>query len=250
MTRGNSRVLEPEAIESLEAARTVDQIVRKYLHILHAGFVETALNFSPEVGRVLEIGTGTGHILIQMAKHNPHLSMVGIDLSANMLAVARDNARRGGVADRIEFLVGDGKQLPFPPASFDAVLCHNVLHHLPDPLLLVAQIARVARADAAILIRDLLRPSRPLIPFLVHTVGLPYDRAMKAQFRASLKAALSKAEWAELFAKANVPGARLTRQFVTHTSLERKSLRAPREPVRVVSPPLAGLAKRFYVSHV
>jgi ubiquinone/menaquinone biosynthesis C-methylase UbiE len=241
------RILEPEAMDSLEAAYTYDHLTRKYLQILHAGFVETALNFCPEAGRVLEVGTGTGRILIEMAKYNPRLSLVGLELSANMLAVARENARREGVADRIAFLLADAKQMPFPSASFDAVLCHNMLHHLPDPLLLIAEVARIARPDAAILIRDLIRPPRLLIPLHVHILGLPYNQAMKAQYRDSLRAALSKAEWRELFARADIHASRLTRQFVTHITLQRKSARPRSSRVSLPAPLLLAVAKRFYI---
>jgi release factor glutamine methyltransferase len=57
--------------------------------------------------RILEIGTGSGAISIALAKELPSASLVATDLSAKALAVARENAFRNGVQERIQFLQGD-----------------------------------------------------------------------------------------------------------------------------------------------
>ena len=55
----------------------------------------------------LEVGTGSGAVVIALARELPEMRWVGIDLSAGALTVARDNARRHGVAERIHFIRGD-----------------------------------------------------------------------------------------------------------------------------------------------
>ncbi len=71
--------------------------------------VEAALAALPAGGSplVVDVGTGSGCIAIALAVERPRARVVGVDLSAAALEVARDNARRHGVADRVRFLRGD-----------------------------------------------------------------------------------------------------------------------------------------------
>jgi len=63
----SKRVLEPEAMMSLDEARNYDKLVVKYLQILHDGFVETVLNAVSDGSSILEVGTGSGRISIELA---------------------------------------------------------------------------------------------------------------------------------------------------------------------------------------
>ncbi|AFZ29632.1 phycobiliprotein asparagine N-methyltransferase [Gloeocapsa sp. PCC 7428] len=83
--------------------------------------------------RILDAGCGTGVGTEYLVHLNPKASVVGIDLSAGALAVARDRCARSG-ADRVEFhhlSLYDVAQLP---GEFDLINCVGVLHHLEDPI--------------------------------------------------------------------------------------------------------------------
>ncbi len=242
------RVLEPEVMLSLEEVRAYDGLVRKYLKILHFGFLETIINFAPEKGLFLDIGTGTGHLAIELAKLCPQVSIVAIDLSENMLTVARENAEKEGVLERINFMKADAKKIPFPSESFDCVYCHNMLHHIPDPIELLREIKRVAKKDAAILVRDLIRLTPLERTIHVNIFGATYTELMKKEYEDSIKAALSKEEWCELAQIIAIPGTRVTYQFVTHQSLERPSLRRRKTYFKVPVPPQIRIATSFYIS--
>lgn len=73
--------------------------------------------------RVLDVGCGTGDWLIEAAKTYPNMShLVGVDISAKMLAAARAQAEAQRVSDRVQFHLMDAlRQLEFPNASFDLV---------------------------------------------------------------------------------------------------------------------------------
>jgi len=71
---------------------------------------------------VLEIGFGTGHCLLDLARCVGEAGAVcGIDLSQGMAAAARENLRAAGVLQRVRLVRGDAARLPFAAASFDAV---------------------------------------------------------------------------------------------------------------------------------
>lgn len=83
--------------------------------------------------RILDAGCGTGVGTEYLVHLNPTATVVGIDLSAQALAVARERCRRSG-ASRVEFhhlSLYDSEQLP---GEFDLINCVGVLHHLPDPI--------------------------------------------------------------------------------------------------------------------
>lgn len=242
------RILEQEAMLTEAEVVAYDRLVKKYLTILHAGFVETVLNLSPSEGKFLDVGTGTGWIAIGVAKHNPNVKVTGVDLSDTMLKVAESNAQAEGVADRVRFIKGDAKDLPFTSEEFDAVFSHNMMHHLPDPPQLVLEMVRVAKPDGAIILRDLKRHSPLVTELHVQLFGLTYNKMMKKEYRDSIRAALSEKEWQELFSQANIPGGKLTKQFVTHMGIEKAALTRTTPPKTVPTPWLLRFPKSFYVS--
>ena len=101
---------------------------------------------------LIDIGTGTGRVLQVLA---PLVSRaVGVDLSRQMLAVARASLERTGLAD-CQVRHADLYRLPFADGSFDLAVMHQVLHFLEDPLDALAEAARVLRPGGRLLIADL-----------------------------------------------------------------------------------------------
>ncbi len=83
--------------------------------------------------RILDAGCGTGVSTEYLVHLNPHAQVVGIDLSAGALEVAKERCKRSG-ANRVEFhhlSLYDVEQLP---GEFDLINCVGVLHHLSDPI--------------------------------------------------------------------------------------------------------------------
>lgn len=83
--------------------------------------------------RILDAGCGSGVGTEYLVHLNPQAQVVGIDLSAGTLAVAKERCQRSG-ADRVEFHHLSLYDVDQIPGEFDLINCVGVLHHLPDPI--------------------------------------------------------------------------------------------------------------------
>lgn len=101
--------------------------------------------------RILDVGCGTGIVARQVASWpGVNGAITGLDLSSNMLAVARATATREGAA--IEWREGSAEQLPFPEGSFEIVLCQFALMFFADKAAALAEIRRVVTAGGRVVL--------------------------------------------------------------------------------------------------
>ncbi len=79
--------------------------------------------------RILDIGCGTGSLLIQLKRLHPETDVVGLDPDSKALARARRKAASAAVSIQLD--QGFGDELPYPDASFDRVFSSLMFHHIP-----------------------------------------------------------------------------------------------------------------------
>jgi SAM-dependent methyltransferase len=121
------------------------------------GKVEKLLGRHPgPFARALEIGSGTGYFTLNLLQEGVIASGVCTDVSPGMLGALRANAERLGLD--VETVACDAAALPFEDASFDIVLGHAVLHHLPELERSFAEFKRVLRPGGVLLFAG--EPSR------------------------------------------------------------------------------------------
>lgn len=123
------------------------------LHVPEAA-VETAIREavgSKPVHALLDLGTGTGRMLTLLA--DLYTRGVGVDMSHDMLSVARANLAASGV-DHAHVRQGDVTALSVGNGSFDLVLIHQVLHYLDDPQRAIREAARAVAPGGRLLIVD------------------------------------------------------------------------------------------------
>jgi SAM-dependent methyltransferase len=121
------------------------------------GKVRKALGRAPGTfGRSLEIGAGTGYFSLNLLQAGAVGEAVCTDISPGMLEALQENAQRLGLT--VGTTACDAESLPFDDDSFDLVLGHAVLHHLPDLDRAFAEFRRVLRPGGTVLFAG--EPSR------------------------------------------------------------------------------------------
>jgi len=108
--------------------------------------------------RVLDVACGPGFLTMTFAACTAHAT--GFDATDAFLALARAEAARRGLGN-LEFRSGDAESLPFADASFDVVSCRAAFHHFPRPERILAEMRRVARPGASLVIADMLGSEDP-----------------------------------------------------------------------------------------
>ncbi|WP_068925598.1 class I SAM-dependent methyltransferase [Planobispora rosea] len=109
---------------------------------------------APPGGAVLDAGTGSGHLLLELARLRPDLRLTGADLSADMIAIGRRHVRDASLQDRITLDVADVAALPHPDGVFDLVVSTLSMHHWDRVDRAVAEFARVLKPEAPLWIYD------------------------------------------------------------------------------------------------
>ena len=125
--------------------------------------------------RVLDVATGTGAVAIALKRANPERSIVGIDQSPEMLAVAR---RR--VGEGIDLLEGSAESLPFADGEFDALTFTYLLRYVDDPVATLRELMRVVKPGGTVAMLEFAVPRglwRPLWELYVRG-GLPLAGAV------------------------------------------------------------------------
>ena len=176
--------VEPTAVEAADKAVFIptlfDRIARHYdlMNLLMTAGVwrlwQRAFRRGAGIGpgqRVLDVGCGTAELSLLLARlTGPAGAVVGVDVSAGMLAVGRRKVAASRAAARIELLEGDALALPFADGAFDAAASAFVMRNVADLDLALREMARVVRPGGRIAVLELSHPTAPLVrgPFLFY----------------------------------------------------------------------------------
>ncbi len=141
---------------------------------------------------VLDIGTGTALIPIELCRRFRLCRIVASDAASSMLELAKLNVAIHQCEHRIQLHHGDAKQLEFSENLFDGVMSNSWHHHLAEPAAGVAQMWRVCKPGGWLFCRDLLRPNDDSeVERLVSVHAAGETSSSQQLFRQSLHAALS-----------------------------------------------------------
>ena len=140
------------------SSRMYDLVSRRVFRGMYRRLAADVAAVAPDGGAVLDVGTGPGVLLVELAARRPDLRLTGVDLSADMIAAATRNLHPFG--ERASARVGDVTSLPFPDRSFDLIVSSLSLHHWDHPEAAVPELARILRPGGRVYIYDF-----PFAPF-------------------------------------------------------------------------------------
>lgn len=197
-----NRVLEPEAMDTYDEAHAYDAMDHS---AVNRAFAEDFLALPRPTGEVLDLGTGTALIPIELAQRDPQLRIVAVDLSINMLDIARANLAMRDLVSRVRLERIDAKEMPFAEGRFAAVVSNSIVHHIPEPAGALAEAWRVLMPGGRVFFRDLLRPADDAaVARLVEAYAGDCDDRQRELFETSLRASLTLDEVRRLVAAQGV----------------------------------------------
>jgi ubiquinone/menaquinone biosynthesis C-methylase UbiE len=148
------------------ASRVYDFMARRLLRGLYRRIADDLVDAVREGADVLDVGTGPGVLLVEVARLRQDLRLSGVDISADMVAAATRNLAEFG--ERASARHGDVTDLPFPDGSFDVAVSSLSLHHWDRTEAAGPELARVLRPGGRAYIYDF-----PGAPFDELAAGIP-----------------------------------------------------------------------------
>jgi ubiquinone/menaquinone biosynthesis C-methylase UbiE len=222
------RTPEPEVMDSEQEARDYDAMDHGDVN---ANFCVDLLALRARPRSVLDAGTGTALIAIELCRRAPEPTVEAIDLAGPMLARATRNVERAGMGGRIRLARRDATATGMPGAAFDTVMSNSLAHHIPEPLDLFTELLRLVSDGGLLFVRDLARPENAArVADLAERyakvqegdssseAGAVHAR-QRALFVASLHAALTADEVRARVARLGIPGSAVRMTSDRHWTL-------------------------------
>ena len=126
-------------------------------------------------GVALEIGPGPGYLGLEWLKNTQGTTLKGLEISADMIALAERNANEYGLADRVEYVHSSGDKMPFADGMFDAVFTNGSMHEWSDPVNTFNEIWRVLKKGGRVFVSDLRRDIFPLVKWFMWSLCNPKE---------------------------------------------------------------------------
>lgn len=109
--------------------------------------------------QILDIATGTGDLALMMSQLNPE-KIVGLDISEGMLQVGRQKVAKAKLTDKIEMIVGDSENIPFPDNTFDAITVSFGVRNFENLDKGLTEILRVLKPGGKFVVLETSNPTK------------------------------------------------------------------------------------------
>jgi len=188
--------------------KTYDEMMRR---MRDRGWLETKMIIGAGLssGLALEVGPGPGYLGLEWLKHTQGTALSGLDISEDMIAIAERNAKEYGLAERVRYIKGDARRMPFDDEYFDAVFSNGSLHEWAYPEEILNEIARVLKPGGRYCVSDLRRDMNPLIKWVLWFMTRPKE--IRPGLITSINASYVIGEIEALLARTKLQGWRVTK---------------------------------------
>ncbi len=106
-------------------------------------------------GRILDAGCGSGEMMVTISRYLPACEITGIDISDPLLEYANQLKIINHLNNRVQFIKGNVKKMPFENNSFDVVFSVNMVHFVDDPIRMLNEMERILKPGGYLFIKDL-----------------------------------------------------------------------------------------------
>jgi ubiquinone/menaquinone biosynthesis C-methylase UbiE len=129
--------------------------------------------------KIMDLGTGPGILSIELHKLLPQAKIIGIDLSSDMLEIARKNADEAGMSN-FETRLGKAEEIPIESNCANLVVTQSSFHEWEDPQKGLSEIFRILKPGGSLILKDYNRSwlsswRRGLLKCLLKVVGESYE---------------------------------------------------------------------------
>jgi len=171
--------------------------------------------------RVLDLGSGGGiDVLLSARRVGPSGFVYGVDMTEQMLALARANAAKAG-ATNVEFMTGTIEDIPLPDAAVDVVISNCVINLSVDKPAVLAEMFRVLKPGGRIGISDVVSEDQLT----------PAERAERGSYAGCIAGALSRSEYLDGLAGVGFTDASVTFTHQAAEGMHAAIIRATKPPV-------------------
>jgi len=205
------RIPETEGVAGETAVESYDRLMKKVIKREYLD-TKTIIKTGIKNGTALEIGPGPGYLGIEWLKKTRDTFLKGLDINKDMLTIAQRNASEFGVSQRVEYKLGNAKQLPFDDETFDAVFTNGSLHEWADPIVVFNEVHRVLKNGGRYCITDLRRDITLFARVVLHLV-IPRER--RDGFLSSLNASYTQKEILQMKRDTKLKDAQVRAEFWT-----------------------------------
>lgn len=203
----NERVTSIEGIDDLEVAKAFEKMTNFFPFKILRRRILSELKYYELNGSLVDVGCGSGNLVVQIAHKFKDLDIIAIDVSKEILNLAIQRAAKNHLSEKIKFKIGDVDNVPLNDKSVDFIISSLSLHHWNNPKLAFNEFFRVLKDDGIILIFDFRRNSRKFFyGLLTFATKIVVPDALKKinEPLGSLKAGYTAEEVKAMFTDLNV----------------------------------------------
>ena len=137
-------------------------------------------------GRYLDIGTGTGDLVLELLEQSPSVQVDGIDLSERMLDIAKTKSSEKGVGDSVSFFKADATALPMRDACYDGIISGFCVRNIERRRKALTEMHRVLKPGGRLVVLEAVYPQRTWVRFgyKIYTPFIPLMGALFGSFSA------------------------------------------------------------------
>jgi ubiquinone/menaquinone biosynthesis C-methylase UbiE len=176
------KMIEQQELWGKERAESHARWAKMASRLSYAPFARKILESLAPLERgstIVDLGTGPGILSIELHKLLPQAKIIGVDLSSDMLEIARKNADDAGMSD-FETRLGKAEEIPIESSSVNLVVTQSSFHEWEDQPKGLSEIFRILKPGGSLILKDYNRAwlsgwKRSLLKFLLKVVGESYE---------------------------------------------------------------------------